>query len=96
MALPTMRGILGDEKAFAYYFEGSLKESREQHPFLGMSYPDRVGRKLRRQVRGGDHRKVRKEDIGERPTNRQSGRVSYISKDPKFELRDTKRQPPMN
>jgi hypothetical protein len=39
MALPTMRGILGDEKAFAY-FEGSLKESREQHPFLGRSYPE--------------------------------------------------------
>ena len=42
MALPTMRGILGDEKAFAY-FEGSLKESREQHPFLGRSYPGSVG-----------------------------------------------------
>jgi hypothetical protein len=39
MALPTMRGILGDEKAFAY-FEGSIKESREQHPFLGRSYPE--------------------------------------------------------
>jgi hypothetical protein len=37
--IPTMRGILGDEKAFAY-FEGSLKESREQHPFLGRSYPE--------------------------------------------------------
>ena len=39
MALPTMRGILGDEKAFAY-FEGSLKESREQHPCLRKSYPE--------------------------------------------------------
>ena len=34
MALPTMRRILGDEKAFAY-FEGALKDSRERHPFLG-------------------------------------------------------------
>jgi hypothetical protein len=39
MALPTLRRILGDEKAFAY-FEGSLKKSREQHPFLGRSYPE--------------------------------------------------------
>ena len=39
MALPTMRRILGDVKAFAY-FEGALKDSRERHPFLGKSYPD--------------------------------------------------------
>ena len=39
MALPTMRRIFGDEKAFAY-FEGTLKDSKERHPFLGKSYPE--------------------------------------------------------
>ncbi len=27
-------------RLFRIYFEGSLKESREQHPFLGRSYPE--------------------------------------------------------
>ena len=40
MALPTMRGIHGGREGFRAYFEGSLKESREQHPFLGRSYPE--------------------------------------------------------
>ena len=67
MALPTMRGILGDEKAFAY-FEGSLKESREQHPFLGRSYPESAASFAAKFAEGAIGK-----DIGERPTGKVGG-----------------------
>jgi len=38
-ALPTVKAILGEAKAFAY-FEPSLKEAREKHPCLRKSYPE--------------------------------------------------------
>ncbi len=38
-ALPTVKAILGEAKAFAY-FEPSLKESREKYPCLRKSYPE--------------------------------------------------------
>ena len=39
MALPTMRRITGDSKAFGY-FEGTLAASREKHTYLKKSLPE--------------------------------------------------------
>ena len=50
MALPTMRGILGDEKAFDRILRGLSQRIQGATSFLGKVLP-RVGRKLRRQVR---------------------------------------------
>jgi hypothetical protein len=93
MALPTMRGILGDEKAFAY-FEGSLKESRVQHPFLGRSYPESAASFAAKFTEGAMGKSGRK--ISVKGLQAKWAGISYISKDPKFELRDTNMQPQMN
>ena len=91
MALPTMRRILGDEKAFAY-FEGTLKDSKERHPFLGKSYPESAAGFATRFAEGAVGKSGRK--ISVKGLYRQSGRVSSISTDPNVKLRDTNRQPP--
>ena len=71
MALPTMRGILGDEKAFLHTSRALLKNSGSNILSWEGLTQSRPQASPPSSLRG--HRKVRKEDIGERPTGKVGG-----------------------
>ena len=69
-----MRGILGDEKAFAYFARALSKNPGSNIlSWEGFNYPESAASFAAKFAEGAIGKSCRKEDIGDRPTGKVGG-----------------------